>query len=148
MAIKTHKAELKWCGGLAVDASARGLTVRIDEPEAQGGTNSGMNPVEMMLCSLGGCEMLSFCVFAKFYGVKIDDISLEIEGDIDGDGFSGVNPAVRPGFQVIRFHYHIKSSAPEAQINQVMKMAQKRCMVGDSISAGVPLAPRTVTVEK
>ena len=148
MAIKTHKAHLNWLGGMQVDAQARDFQLRIDEPEKQGGKNTGMNPVEMLLCSLGGCEMLAVCAFANYYGVEINAISLDIEGDIDTDGFSGANPNVRTGYQIIRFHYHVKSSSSEAQVNQLIKVAQKKCMVGDSVSAGVPLAPRTVTFEK
>lgn len=125
MSIKTHKAQVKTLSGLSVEVQARGFKVIVDEPEDHGGTNNGMNPVELMLCSLGSCEVMSICMFASYYGIKIDEIKLELEGDIDPDGFSGVNPNIRAGFQTIRFHYYIKTDASEARINQLMKITEK-----------------------
>ncbi|MBE6829194.1 MAG: OsmC family peroxiredoxin, partial [Ruminococcaceae bacterium] len=41
--------------GLKVETNARGFKIVLDEPEDLGGTNTGMNPVEAILCSLGAC---------------------------------------------------------------------------------------------
>ena len=72
-----------------------------------------MNPVELLLSSIASCQTITALIFADFYGIKIDDIQVEVEGSLDPDGFSGMDPTVRPGFQNIRSTFHIKSSAPK-----------------------------------
>ena len=135
MALKQHTATVRKVEGLRLEAEARGFRVSIDEPLEVGGTNLAMNPVELMLCSLGACQALTVCMYGAFYGIAIDDIKVEIEGDRD----DGTDPSARPGFQEIRCHYHIKSGAPEARIRQLLGVVEKRCPVGDSLEKGVKL---------
>ncbi len=52
--LETFKATArKTANGLQVEANARGFKITLDEPEELGGTNTGMNPVEAVLCALG-----------------------------------------------------------------------------------------------
>ena len=51
----------------------------------------------------------------------------------------GNDPSIRPGFQKLHSVFHIKSTAPKMQIVQLLKMVEKSCPVGDSISHGVVL---------
>ena len=52
MALKTYTAKAELIEGLKVRASARDFSVVLDEPLEQGGTNAGMNPIELALCSV------------------------------------------------------------------------------------------------
>ena len=47
MALKTYTAKAELIEGLKVRASARDFSVVLDEPLEQGGTNAGMNPIEL-----------------------------------------------------------------------------------------------------
>ncbi len=50
----TYKAtSRKLPGGLAVESESRGFKIIIDEPKSVGGTDTGMSPVEAVLCALG-----------------------------------------------------------------------------------------------
>ena len=49
MALKTYTAKAELIEGLKVRASARDFSVVLDEPLEQGGTNAGMNPIELAL---------------------------------------------------------------------------------------------------
>ena len=55
MGIKTYTASAEKIEGLKIKATARNFSVIIDEPEEQGGTNAGMNPIELALCSISSC---------------------------------------------------------------------------------------------
>ena len=72
--------------GLQVDAGARGFKVVLDEPADMGGTDTGMNPIEMTLCAFGGCLTILTSMMASKMRLKIEDIKVDVEGDIDLDG--------------------------------------------------------------
>lgn len=139
MALNTYHVEAARKNNLQLEVRARDFQITVDEPEASGGDNTGMNPVELLLSSIASCQTITALIFADFYGIKIDDIRVEVEGSLDPDGFSGMDPTVRPGFQNIRSTFHIKSSAPKVQLQQLLKMVEKQCPVGDSVSNGVTL---------
>lgn len=147
MALKTYRATADHKENLQVQVKARDFSLVIDEPEENGGDNKGMNPVELLLGSIGACQTITAMIYADFYGIQIDELSVEVEGDMDSDGFSGADSSVRPGFQRIRSVFHIKSSAPKVQLLQLIKMVEKQCPVGDSVGHGVELAPPELVQE-
>ena len=56
MALKTYCASAHRKKDLQVEVKARDFSIIVDEPENSGGTNTGMNPVEILLCSIGACH--------------------------------------------------------------------------------------------
>ena len=72
MALKTYTAKAELIEGLKVRASARDFSVVLDEPLEQGGTNAGMNPIELALCSVCACQTITAAIFADFYGIPVD----------------------------------------------------------------------------
>lgn len=147
MALNTYHVVARRLSGMQVEASARNFTIRLDEPEASGGSDSGMNPVELLLCSIASCQTITTVVYADFYGIPLEHVWVELEGDIDSDGFSGLNPDVRPGLQVIRPRIHIKSAAPAVQVRQLVKLVEQMCPVGDSVGRGVSLLSPELELE-
>lgn len=147
MAMKTYHAKAENLGNLQVQVSARKFSLLIDEPEQNGGENKGMSPVEMLLGSIGACQAVTAKIYAEFYQIPVESLSVEVEGEMDPDGFSGADPAVRPGFQKIRSVFRIKSSAPKAQLAQLIKMVEKRCPVGDCVGHGTVLEAPVLDLE-
>lgn len=147
MALMTIKALTRQKKGLAITGEARDLKVDIDEPESLGGTNTGMNPAELVLCALGGCETIVAASFAKKNGINLEDFWVELEGDLDTDGFMGLSD-VRPGFQTIRYNIHIKSDASEKKVKEFVDFILKRCPIKDTIENVVKIEKPTITLEK
>lgn len=145
--LQTAKVTVESTGeGLAVKAGTRGFTITFDEPEEAGGTNQGMNPVEGLLAAFGGCESIFMLLMAKAQGVKLEDVKLEVEGDIDPDGFTGVNPDVRCGLQEARVRMRLKC-ADEAAARSLAELAEQRCPVGDSLRSPVRVVTTEVVVD-
>jgi uncharacterized OsmC-like protein len=111
----------------------------IDEPPVLLGEDRGANPVEYLLTGLSGCVTTTFIAYAAAQGVKIDELRTELEGDIDVRGFLGVTGEVRPGYNQIRIKFHVKSDAPRAKLEELVKLARRRSPVSDSIRNGVPI---------
>lgn len=134
MALTTFRSTAAWTGkGLLCQGESRGFKVYMDEPEFLGGTDKAMNPVELLLCCLGGCISISAAAFAPSCRVDLQAVSVELEGDLDPDGFTGKNPAVRKGFQQIRFRLNITSPSPQGNIDRLVKLIEERCPVADTL---------------
>lgn len=140
MAKTTFSAAMSWSGsGVYCEGGARGFKVAADEPKQLGGTNRAMNPVELLLCALGGCMSICAAAFAKECDVDLRGFSVELEGDLDPDGFLGRNPNVRTGYQEIRYTMIIDSPSPQENIDRLVDMIERRCPVSDTLS-GVEVA--------
>lgn len=147
MAITTLHAKANLIKDLNVEGESRGFKVIIDEALEEGGTNKGMNPMELILCGLGGCQSIMITSLAKEKQIDIKDVWIDIEGDIDPDGFMGLSD-VRPGYQEIRYTMHIKSDSPKDKIKEFIKLVETRCPAMDTIKNAVKFVPNEVVVEK
>lgn len=137
----------KTATGLQVESEARTFKIIMDEPEELGGSNTGMNPVEALLCTLGSCQTIVAFAFAEAYGIKLDGFHVEIEGDLDPDGFMGIAEGVRNGFQEIRYSMHFKSEASQEELEGFANFIESKCPVADCLQNGVPLKLTKVVVE-
>lgn len=110
-----------------------------DEPDILLGLDKGPNPVEFILHGLAGCLSTKFVYYAAAEGVKIDAIEYTLEGDIDIRGLLGISKKVRPGYQNIRVTFHVKSDAPTEKLEELVKLAQMRSPVFNTVSEPVPV---------
>ncbi|MGD9910738.1 MAG: OsmC family protein [Candidatus Izemoplasmatales bacterium] len=144
--LTTFKATAtKLSDGMQVETKARQFTALLDEPAELGGTDVAMNPVEALLAALGGCQAIVAAAFAESQGVTFEKVFVELEGDIDLDGFMGLAD-VRKGFQEIRFSIHFKSEEPKEKLEKFVEFIEKTCPVGDTLT-GVKLVNAGVVVE-
>lgn len=145
---ETFKVIAKKTGsGLQVESETRGFKMILDEPEELGGTNTGMNPIEAIMCALGSCQTIVAFAFAEANGINLEGFHVELEGDIDLDGFMGLAEGVRNGLQEIRYSMHFKSDANQEDLEKYAEFIESRCPVGDCLSNGVPLKLSKVVVE-
>lgn len=145
--LTTFKATaIKSPEGLQVEANSRGFKILFDEPEDLGGTNTAMNPVEALLCTLGACQTIVASAFAAAHDITFEEFHIDLEGDLDPDGFMGLAD-VRNGFQEIRFVMHFKSNEPKEKLEEYAKFIEKTCPVGDCLTNGVKLVLSGVAID-
>lgn len=65
--------------GMQVSAGTRGFEITFDEPES---TNTGMNPVEILLASFGACQAITAQALAKKRNFDLRAFWVTIEGDL------------------------------------------------------------------
>ena len=133
---------------MQVKAKSRGFELTIDEPQDLGGTDTGMNPVEVVLCALGACQSIVARSFAGKFNIELEDFWVEIEGDLDTDGFMKQLPDVRRGYSDIRYNFHIKTDAPKEKVEEFVKFIENTCPVGDTIANPVNLKLNQIIIEK
>src|SRR5690625_227267 len=147
MAVTTIKAKTYLKDQVEVEAVARQHKITIDEPENLGGTDKGMNPVEALLSALGACQAIVARTYAEKFDVELKNFWVELEGDIDLDGFFGKSD-VRPGFQTIRTTFHIESDSSAEKLEIYKEHIEAHCPVGDTVANVVDLVSAKVVVEK
>lgn len=147
MAIQQFHARAQLQAGVKVAVQSRQFSITIDEPEDLGGTDEGMNPVELLLGSLAACQSIVARVYAEQFKVQLDDFQVEVVGDIDLDGFFGKSD-VRPGYSEIRYNFHIQSPSPQERIDRFINHLQKVCPVGDTLANQVKLTLNNVVLNR
>ena len=89
-------------GPTHVKLTARDHVLEVDEPEVLAGADAHANPVEYALASLASCQAITYRFWAAKLGIKLDGLEIAAEGDLDLQGFFGLDEGVRPGFTGIR----------------------------------------------
>jgi len=149
MAIETFKAtSRKLADGLAVKNTVRGFDFIMDEPESLGGKNTGMNPVEALLCALGSCQCIVAAAFARAKRINFEEFWVELEGDLDPDGFLKGAEGVRNGFQEVRMTLHMKTDAPDDKVAEFAEFIGSRCPVEDTMINGGRIVAAPVVIER
>ena len=137
--INTYKATARRLkNGLQVETESRGFKFIMDEPKNLGGTDIAMAPVEALLCALGACQAIVATAFAKSQKFTFEEVYINLEGDLDPDGFLGISDA-RNGFQEIRYKIHFKTNESQEKTETFAKFVESRCPVGDCLANGVKL---------
>lgn len=147
MALQEIKATVTLKDGLYAEAESRGFKISMDEPESMGGTNKAMNPVELLLAALGGCLSITLSAFSKAAHVNIQECRIDVSGDLDPDGFLGINSDVRIGLSQIRYNVEVVSNSPEKNINKLMQMVEEKCPVSDTLK-GVAVVKGNIKVTR
>ena len=108
------------------------------EPPVLLGYNEGANPVEFILHALAGCMTTTMVLHAAARGIKVDRVSSHLEGNLDVQGFLGLNDKVRNGYQDIKVRFDIEGDLTEEQKMELISFARKS-PVFDVVTNGVPV---------
>lgn len=130
----------------ATNSEIREFCVRMDEPEELGGSDTGPNPVEMLLAALGSCQEIVYRAYAAVLDLKIESIEVRAKGYLDLRGMLNLAD-VPAGFSDIRFETRIASDEPEEEILKLTALVESHCPVMDTFMRQVPVSGKVI-VEK
>jgi uncharacterized OsmC-like protein len=115
------------------------FTLAADEPDILLGGDTAANPVEHLLHALASCVTTSMVYHAAARGISIEQVESTIDGDLDLQGFLGLNPEIRRGYQQIRVRLRIKADVTNEQLWELSSLGPTFSPVYDCITAGVPI---------
>ena len=98
-----------------------------DEPPLLLGNNLGANPAEVILHGLLGCMTTAMVLLAAARGIEVTAVSSRVEGDIDLQGFLGLDAKVEKGFSQVRVVFDIEG-ASEEQKQELLLLAKQSPM--------------------
>ncbi|KAB1186635.1 MULTISPECIES: OsmC family protein [Haloferax] len=120
--------------------STRGFEFVVDEPEHLGGTDVGPNPVEYLLGALAGCLNVTAHLVAREMELDIQNLTIDIEGDLDPAKFMGLSDDARAGYEEIRVDVSADVDASDETIRTWLSTVEERCPVSDNLVNSTPLA--------
>lgn len=127
-------SEVIWKGGFASEAKSRHFSpTPSDEPKGLGGEDLAPNPVEQLLGALGNCLAVGYAANASVLGVKIDDLKISLEGDLDLKPFLGLEQG-HAGFSKINVNVDLKTNAESELVKQLHEKVQGSSPVGHSLA--------------
>ncbi|RZT88990.1 OsmC-like protein [Pseudonocardia sediminis] len=132
---------------LATGSGADGVRIRResgapDEPVDLGGS---LNPVELALAALVSSQIATYRYQASALGIPLDDVRVDVEGELDVRGFFGLEGTVRPGLDDVRIAVHPQGPAPAEDYVRLLAEVDARCPVLDLFRAPPTVSTRLVT---
>ncbi|MEO1017013.1 MAG: OsmC family protein [Pseudomonadota bacterium] len=108
--------------------NGRDLVSVIDEPEALGGTNQGINPTETVLGALMGCTTVIASRLFEREGLRWEDADYFIEAVFDRRG-AALMEEVQVPFPTIKLTITGKSDATPEQVEKIAEDLGKYCPI-------------------
>ena len=101
---------------------------------ATGGSGLGACSGDMLLEALVACAGVTLKAVATALGIALRDATLQAEGDLDFRGTLGVSKEVPVGFKNIRLRLILDTDAPQDQINTLLRLTERYCVVFQTLS--------------
>jgi uncharacterized OsmC-like protein len=102
---------------------------------ATGGDGTSLCSGDMLLEALVACAGVTLKAVATAIGVDLHDATISAEGDLDFRGTLGVSKEAPVGFKSIRLHFNLESEATQDQLDTLVKLTERYCVVYQSISS-------------
>lgn len=95
-----------------------------DEPPVLLGHNKGANPGEILLYGLLSCMTTAMVLLAAARGIDVKAVSSKIEGDVNLQGFMGLDAGVKKEFSQIRVTFDIEGVNEDTKM-ELITLAQQ-----------------------
>lgn len=133
MSIHVFSATATLIDQLKIECTSRDFSIVLDEPGKRDNGSDGMTPLEALLSAIGACKCIAAKSFAKSQKIDLIDIKIEMDGEIDTDGFYGINKEAKMGFHKITCKYYIQANNNDEEIEEFVNFIERTCPVLDTI---------------
>lgn len=111
-----------------------------DEPAALLGSDTGPSPSETLLHAMANCVSVTTSSHSAARGVPLDAFKVNLEGDMDLQGFADLDDNVTPAYQNIRAKVRIKAGGKEKEIAELLKFTTSHSPMCDSVRRPVDVS--------
>ena len=87
----------------------------------------------MLLEALVACAGVTLKAVATALGIELRAGRVKAEGDLDFRGTLGVDKGAPVGFTDIRLRFELETDAPQAQLDTLLKLTERYCVVLQSL---------------
>lgn len=144
-ALVTLKAEGRLGEGVACSVSTGRALVEAGLHPATGGSGAQACSGDMLLEALVACAGVTLAAVATSLGITVHSGTLRAEGDLDFRGTLGVARDAPVGFKAIRLEISLQSSASPEQLQKLLELTERYCVVYQTLKAAVPVSARYKT---
>ena len=111
---------------------------------ASGGTGLELCSGDMLLEALVACAGVTLKAVATALAIPLRSGVVSAEGDLDVRGTLGVAKDAPVGFSQIRLTFEVDTDAPQEQLDQLLKLTERYCVVYQTIRNGPATEVRLV----
>jgi uncharacterized OsmC-like protein len=109
---------------------------------ATGGSGLQACSGDMLLEALAACAGVTLRAVATALEIPVKSGKVEVEGDLDFRGTLGVIKEVPVGFQRIRLRFDLDTSANAEQLDTLLKLTERYCVVLQTLRSSPELSVR------
>jgi uncharacterized OsmC-like protein len=109
------------------------------EPPVLLGNNEGANPVEFLLHALAGCVTTTFVLHAAARGIRLQELSTELEGEINLQGLLDLDPDATVGYEEIRIKMKVKADCSDETLDDLLAFTKDHSPVCNTVCRPVPV---------
>lgn len=143
-ALITLRAEGELGDGLACRVDTVKGLVEAGLHPATGGTGTQACSGDMLLEALAACAGVTLKAVATALQIPIRSGTVRAEGDLDVRGTLGVDKEAPVGFRAIRLSFALDTDASPDQLDRLLALTERYCVVLQSLRAPVPTEARIV----
>lgn len=139
----TRSASVEWKGGFKSKATSRQFSAEVDMPCGLCGEDSAISPLEMVLQAYGACLTVGYAMHCAARGIKLQELKINVEGDVDLPGFLGLTAPAHlnmdslPGYKNIRVEVKMKAEADDNTLKEIHQQVVSTAPVGLTLSRAV-----------
>jgi putative redox protein len=153
-AVRLTEAASAWGERIAADAASARLTYRV-RGAGEGsvattitagkhsflvdGDDVAASPVEFALGALISCQVVVYRLYAQALGIRVDEIEVKAEGDLDARRLFGLEESVRAGFSEVRLAITITGPETDARYQELRVAVDAHCPVLDIFANPTPV---------
>jgi uncharacterized OsmC-like protein len=121
----------------AEQAHRHEFTYDTDHPELFAADDNGVTPVEFLLHALAGCLTAGIASVAANRGVRLNEVTSTLTGEMDLRGIMGIDRGVRNGYSTILVAFDVDGDADAEQLRSLVAQSTARSAVFDVLTNGV-----------
>ncbi|AXR79538.1 OsmC family protein [Natrarchaeobaculum sulfurireducens] len=105
----------------------------VDTGEATFEIGHDVNPVEYLLGSVAGCLNSTATMVARDMDIRIEELTVTVEGGVNYDSYMGTETDDRPGLQGLEVTLEIDADASDDELSAWLEAVKARCPVTDNV---------------
>jgi uncharacterized OsmC-like protein len=113
---------------------------------ATGGSGLEACSGDMLLEALVACAGVTLKAVATAIGIDVSSAHVRAEGDLDFRGTLGVDREAPVGFRDIRLTFELSTDASQEQLDQLLKLTERYCVVLQTLRSGPPACASLIAV--
>ncbi len=147
-ALITLRAKARLGEGITCKVDTGKAVVEAGLHPATGGDGQSLCSGDMLLEALVACAGVTLSAVSTAIGVDLRDVRISAEGDLDFRGTLGVDRDAPVGFRAIRLQFVLDTDADETQLDSLMKLTERYCVVYQTLAQSPELAvSRSVQID-
>jgi uncharacterized OsmC-like protein len=112
---------------------------------ASGGDGSLLCSGDMLLEALAACAGVTLRAVATSLGIAVEAGTVHAEGDLDFRGTLAIDRDAPVGFRAIRLRFELESDASEEELQTLLKLTERYCVVLQTLAVRPELSSSVVT---